>query len=408
MLLSEIKKLDRQYIANTYRRNDLDIEKGAGSVCSDHAGHEYVDFSSGIGVNSFGFVNGSWVEAVKNQLDMLGHMSNLYYTTPQVALAKALCERTGMRRVFFANSGAEANEGAIKAARKYGADKYGETRNEIITLENSFHGRTIATLAATGQDVFHKSFGPFPAGFVYAKANDIADLTAKVTENTCAVMIECIQGEGGVVPLEAEFIAGIRQICEEKDILLVVDEVQTGTGRTGKFLCGDYFGLKPDIVTLAKGLGGGLPIGAVLFGDKTKDTLGPGDHGSTFGGNPVVCAGALEIVRSIDGKFLDGIIEKGYYIEDRLEAMRGVKSITGRGLMLGIEVDAALNAGEVVAECMRSGLILLTAKHKLRMLPPLNIKMPEIDRGLDILGEVLEKMLARAEAADTEPEKGKE
>lgn len=396
MFLSEIQKLDKQYVANTYRRSELDIEKGKGSVCTDHTGREYVDFSSGIGVNNLGLVNAGWAEAVKKQVDMLAHMSNLYYTTPQVSLAKALCERTGMRRVFFANSGAEANEGAIKTARKYGADKYGAARCEIITLENSFHGRTIATLAATGQDSFHINFGPFPMGFIYAKANDIADLSAKVSESTCAIMLECIQGEGGVVPLEAEFIAGVQKICAEKDILLVVDEVQTGVGRTGKFLCGEYFGLKPDIITLAKGLGGGLPIGAVLFGEKTKYTLGPGDHGSTFGGNPVVCAGALEVLKAIDGKLLDEVIEKGFYIEDRLANIRGIKSITGKGLMLGVEVDTAITSGDIVAQCAKSGLILLTAKHKLRFLPPLNIKKSEIDRGLDILENVLGSMLDAA------------
>lgn len=395
MYFSELKKLDKQYIANTYRRNELDVEKGAGSLCNDAAGHEFVDFSSGIGVNSMGFVNEKWVAAVKNQLDKLGHMSNLYYTQPQVALAKALCERTGMKRVFFANSGAEANEGAIKTARKYGADKYGSQRCEIITLENSFHGRTIATLAATGQDVFHKSFGPFPEGFVYTKANDTADLKSKVSDKTCAIMIECIQGEGGVIPLDAGFIAAVQKLCAENDILLITDEVQTGVGRTGKFLCGQYFGLKPDIVTLAKGLGGGLPIGAVLFGEKTKDTLGLGDHATTFGGNPVICAGALEIVNAIDGKLLDSVIEKGHYIEEKLLGMRGVESVTGKGLMLGIETNKSLTPAEILAECAKNGLIILTAKQKLRMLPPLNIKHTEIDRGLSILEQTLAEMLDR-------------
>lgn len=395
MFFSEIQKLDRQYIAHTYNRAALDVDRGSGAVCNDVGGHEYVDFSSGIGVNCFGFTNAKWVDAVKEQLDKLGHVSNLYYTQPQVALAKALCERTGMERVFFANSGAEANECAIKTARKYGSDKYGSKRCEIITLENSFHGRTIATLAATGQDVFHKNFGPFPAGFVYAKANDSAALQDKLTENTCAIMIECIQGEGGVVPLAPEFIAAIQKICAEKDILLIVDEVQTGVGRTGKFLCGDYFGLKPDIVTLAKGLGGGLPIGAALFGDKTKDTLGLGDHATTFGGNPVICAGAVAVVSSIDGKFLDEVVEKGHYIEEKLLSMRGVKSVSGRGLMLGVEIDGELAPAEVVAECIKKGLILLTAKHKLRLLPPLTIKLPELDHGLQILEQTICELLDR-------------
>lgn len=395
MYFSEIKKLDKQYIAGTYRRNEIDVEKGKNSVCSNAAGHEFIDFSSGIGVNCMGFASDKWLEAVKNQLDLLAHMSNLYYTQPQVALAKAICERTGMKRVFFANSGAEANEGAIKTARKYGTDKYGKDRCEIITLENSFHGRTIATLAATGQDAFHKSFGPFPDGFVYAKANDIADLTAKVSDKICAIMIECIQGEGGVIPLDEDFVAAVAKICAEKDILLITDEVQTGVGRTGKFLCGEYFGLKPDIVTLAKGLGGGLPIGAVLFGEKTRDVLGFGDHATTFGGNPVVCAGAVEILNAIDGKLLDAVTEKGQYITERLYKMRGVKSVAGKGLMLGVEIDESITSAEVLEECIKNGLILLTAKHKLRMLPPLNIKHSEIDRGLGILEKALADVLDR-------------
>ncbi len=400
MFFSDIKKLDNQYIANTYKRQELDVEAGKGCVCSDIAKHEYIDFSAGIGVNCLGFANAKWIEAVKEQLDKLGHMSNLYYTQPQVALAKILCEHTGMARVFFGNSGAEANEGAIKTARKYSSDKYSANRFEIITLTNSFHGRTIATLAATGQDAFHKNFGPFPDGFVYANANDLSDVSAKVTENTCAIMLECIQGEGGVVPLTSEFLEGIQKICDEKDILLIVDEVQTGVGRTGKFLCSQYFDIKPDIVTLAKGLGGGLPIGAVLFGEKTKNTLGFGDHGSTFGGNPVICAGAVEVLNSLDGKMLDNIVEKGQYIAEKLLTMRGVKSVSGMGLMLGIEVEEPLASSEIVTECIKKGLILLTAKHKLRLLPPLNIKLAEIDRGLEILAQVLSEDLDRPRPTD--------
>ena len=397
MYFSELQKLDKQYIANTYNRMGLAAQSGFGAACADISGRKYIDFSSGIGVNSLGFTDKDWVEAVKEQLDKLGHISNLYYTQPQVALAKALCERTGMSRVFFANSGAEANEGAIKTARKYSSDKYGEGRHEIITLVNSFHGRTVTTLAATGQEAFHKHFGPFPEGFVYAKANDIADLSARVSGKTCAVMIECIQGEGGVVPLDKGFIEAVSEICAEKDILLITDEVQTGVGRTGRFLCGQHFGLKPDIVTLAKGLGGGLPIGAVLFGEKTKDTLGFGDHATTFGGNPVICAGAVRVVESIDGKLLDDVVEKGRYIGERLLKMRGVKSVSGKGLMLGIELAEPLASGEVAAECLKNGLVILTAKHKLRMLPPLNIGKKEIDTGLDILESVLCEILDRPE-----------
>jgi acetylornithine/N-succinyldiaminopimelate aminotransferase len=393
MYFSELKKLDRQYIANTYARNDLDIASGSGAVCKDGAGKTYIDFSSGIGVNSGGFTNPKWVKAVKDQIDTLAHMSNLFYTTPQMKLAKALCERTAMKRVFFANSGAEANEGAIKTARKYASDKYGPQRCEIITLENSFHGRTIATLAATGQDVFHKNFGPFPAGFVYAKANDLEDLKARVTDNTCAIMIECIQGEGGVVPLEPGFIAGIDQICKDKDILLVIDEVQTGMGRTGKLMSYEHFGLSPDVVTLAKGLGGGLPIGAVLFGEKTMDTLGLGDHGSTFGGNPVSCAGGVEIIKMMDGAFLDSVSEKGAVIANRVLGMKGVQGVTGKGLMLGVELAQGLASAKIVTAAIKEGLILLTAKEKVRMLPPLTITLDEINQGLDILEKVLSDAL---------------
>jgi len=389
MYFSEIKKLDKQYVANTYARNDLDIQSGSGAACVDASGKSYIDFSSGIGVNSGGFTNPSWVAAVKDQIDALAHTSNLFYTMPQMNLAKLLCEKTGMSCVFFANSGAEANEGAIKTARKYSSDKYGHQRNEIITLENSFHGRTIATLAATGQDVFHKNFGPFPQGFVYAKANDVEDITSKVNENTCAIMIECVQGEGGVIQLEESFIKAVDKICKEKDILLVVDEVQTGMGRTGKLMCYQHFGLKPDVVSLAKGLGGGLPIGAVLFGEKTKNTLGYGDHGSTFGGNPVSCAGAIEIVKMLDGKFLDVVTEKGNYIVEKLLKTDGVTGVTGKGLMLGIEVEDGLVSGDIVKAAIKSGLILLTAKHKVRMLPPLSITYDEINTGLDIFAKVL-------------------
>lgn len=396
MFFSEIKKLDQQYIANTYKRAELDVESASGAVCRDLSGRELIDFSSGIGVNSIGYTNPRWVAAVKNQLDLLTHMSNLYYTQPQVALAKALCERAGMERVFFANSGAEANECAIKAARKYAADKYGPERCEIVTLINSFHGRTIATLAATGQDGFHKSFGPFPPGFIYAKAGDIDDLRGCVSEKTAAVMIELIQGEGGVVPLDGGFVAEIARLCAEKDILLVTDEVQTGVGRTGKFLCGDYFGLKPDIITLAKGLGGGLPIGAALFGPKTKDTLGQGDHGSTFGGNPVVCAGALEVLNMLDGKFLDSVAEKGAYLAEKLACLPGIAGVTGKGLMLGAELDPPLKAADIAAACAENGLIVLTAKAKLRFLPPLTIKTNEIDRGLAILAEALAESIEKA------------
>ncbi|MCL2055715.1 MAG: aspartate aminotransferase family protein [Oscillospiraceae bacterium] len=389
MYFSEIKKLDQQYVANTYARFDLDVASGADARASDVSGKQYIDFSSGIGVNSLGFGNPKWVDAVKKQIDTLAHISNLFYTTPQMELAKLLCEKTGMKRVFFSNSGAEANEGAIKTARKYGADKYGPERCEIVTLQNSFHGRTIATLAATGQDAFHKNFGPFPAGFVYAKADDIGDLESKISGKTCAVMIEPVQGEGGVIALEKDFVGAVAKLCAEKDILLIVDEIQSGVGRTGKFLSCEHYGIKPDIVTLAKGLGGGLPIGAVLFGDKTKDTLGFGDHGSTFGGNPIVCAGAAEVLRSLDGKFLDDVTEKGEYFANKLCAIEHVSGISGKGMMIGIELLDGIAALDAVKAAIKKGLILLTAKTKIRLLPPLTISYDEIDRGLDILRDVL-------------------
>ena len=405
MLLSEMKKLYGQYIAGTYARTDLGVASGQNAALRDVQEQELVDFSSGIGVNSLGFCSPQWVSAVTEQVQTLAHISNLYYTEPQARLAKALCERTGMQKVFFANSGAEANEGAIKTARKYGSDHYSHSRCEIITLRNSFHGRTIATLAATGQDVFHKNFGPFPAGFLYAEPNDIADLKAKVSANTCAIMLECIQGEGGVLPLDESYVKAIQALCKEQDILLIADEVQTGVGRTGKFLCGEYFGLTPDIVTLAKGLGGGLPIGAVLFGEKTKNTLAAGDHGSTFGGNPVVCAGALAVLEAMDGRFLDAVAEKGAYITEKVKTMSGVLGVTGRGMMLGIALEEGLVSAELAKECVANGLVILTAKQKLRMLPPLTITYGELDKGLAILEKVLKEATARLVQAQQTTEK---
>jgi len=398
MELTALKEQDAQYIAGTYGRMDLVIEEGQGAQCRGSGG-ELVDFSSGIGVNALGYSNPGWVQAVKNQLDTLSHASNLYYTAPQTALAKALCRRTGMKKVFFGNSGAEANECAIKCARKYGMDHYGADHNEIVTLTNSFHGRTIATLAATGQDAFHKNFGPFPAGFRYAAAGDVGDLRSKISDNTCAILVECIQGEGGVVPLTAEFLAAVSQICRERDILLITDEIQTGVGRTGRFLCGEYFDLKPDIVTLAKGLGGGLPIGACLMGEKTSDTLGKGDHGSTFGGNPVVCAGALEVLRAMDDAFLAEVARKGAHLVERMSAMEGVTGITGRGMMLGVSLCEGLVAADIVAACIQRGLILLTAKEKIRLLPPLNIPDSDIETGLAVLEAVLKEKSAALSAS---------
>jgi len=393
---SDIKKLDTDYIANTYARFDLDIQSGSGVVGKDSSGKEYIDFSSGIGVNSLGFINDKWVKAVTEQISTLNHISNLYYTTPMVKLAKIICEKTAMKKVFFANSGAEANEGAIKTARKYSSDKYSAERCEIIALQNSFHGRTIATLAATGQEVFHKNFGPFPGGFVFAEANNIEHLNSCVNDKTCAIMIECVQGEGGVVPLDKDFVAEVQKLCEERDLLLVVDEVQTGVGRTGRFLCGEYFGLKPDVVTLAKGLGGGLPIGAVLFGEKCQYTLAAGDHGSTFGGNPIVCAGALAVVESIDGKFLDTVTAKGEYFAQKLIEIEGVLGVSGKGMMIGVSIPQNVKSADVAKRCIKKGLVVLTAKDKVRFLPPLTISYNEIDKGLAFFAEALAEVITEA------------
>lgn len=392
MIFSNIKKLDQTYIAGTYARNDLLVQQGKGATCQDDTSRTLIDFSAGIGVNSIGFGNPAWVQAVKEQIDKLSHISNLYYTQPMALLAQALCQRTGMKKVFFANSGAEANEGALKTARKYMSDHYPGQRDTILTLINSFHGRTIATLTATGQDSMHQHFGPFPQGFVYAKANDIADLEEKLTPRVGAILLECVQGEGGVIPLQQDFVDAVSNLCRQRDILLMVDEVQTGVGRTGKFLALEHYGIQPDVVTLAKGLGGGLPIGAVLFGEKTKDVLGKGDHGSTFGGNPVCCAGACAVLEMMDDAFLSRVTETGHYLRKRLEAMPGIVEVSGKGMMLGATLQEGIKNTDVIAACGQQGLILLAAKHKLRFLPPLTISREELNTGLGILEEVLAKL----------------
>lgn len=384
------KELDDKYIAHSYGRFDVCLTKGKGSVLYDEGGKKYIDFTSGIGVNSFGICDEIWRDAVEEQLGKVQHTSNLYYTEPCAKLAKLLCEKSGMKNVFFSNSGAEANEGAIKFARKYSFDKYGEGRHNIITLTDSFHGRTITTLAATGQDEFHTDFAPFTQGFKYCKANDIDELRKLSTDDVCAIMFECIQGEGGVNNLSVEFINEIAKIAKEKDILIIVDEVQTGNGRTGKFYAYQNYSLNPDIVTTAKGLGGGLPIGAVLFGEKLSTTVTPGSHGSTFGGNPIVAAGAISIVERMDEKFLADVRAKGKYITDYIKDIKGVKDISGMGLMIGILTDK--NASDIAKECLKNGLLVLTAhKNKVRLLPALNINYNEIDEGLKILKEVIEK-----------------
>lgn len=385
----DTKALDNEYVAHAYGRFDVSLDRGKGSTIYDENGKEYIDFGSGIGVTAFGIADDEWKKAVINQLDKLQHVSNLYYTSPCAKLAKLLCDRTGMKKVFFSNSGAEANEGAIKFARKYSFDKYGEGRKTIITLLDSFHGRTITTLAATGQDVFHETFGPFTEGFKYCPANDIEALENMISDDVCAIMFECIQGEGGVNTLEYNFVKAIERIAREKDILMIVDEVQTGNGRTGKYFAFENYDIMPDIVSTAKGLAGGLPMGAILFGEKLKDTVTPSSHGSTFGGNPICAAGACSIVERIDDEFLAQVKQKGDYIRKFLTGINGVENISGMGMMIGFTSG---DSGEIAKKCLENGLLVLTAhNNKIRLLPALNISKDELDKGLNILKEVIEK-----------------
>ena len=381
---------DKQYIANTYGRFPVTIVSGHGAVAVDENGKEYIDMGTGIGVTSFGYCDKEWVEAVTKQLNTLQHTSNLFYTQPGAELAEILCKKSGMKKCFFGNSGAEANECAFKAARKYSLDKYeNPDRNIIISLTQSFHGRTLATLKATGQDVFHTTFGPFPEGFVYAEANNFDSFTDAYNENVCAVIMEMVQGEGGVIPLNEIFIKKVFEFCKEHDIIVIIDEVQTGNGRTGSMFAYQQFGIEPDLVSTAKGLAGGLPMGVCLFGEKTKDTMTPSSHGSTFGMNPVVAAGALSIVKRLDDEFLASVRAKGEYIRNRLAECKNVKSVTGLGLMLGIETTK--DSKEVVLECIEKGVLPLTAKNKIRLLPPLNISDEDLKRAMDIITEVIEK-----------------
>ena len=376
------KQHDQTYIANTYGRFDVALAQASGAVYTDEAGKQYIDFGTGIGVTLFGACDPEWTAAVSAQMNALGHTSNLYYTAPQVKLAQLLCEKTGMKKVFFGNSGAEANECALKVARKYGE---ATGRSTIVTLWNSFHGRTIATLAATGQDKFHAHFGPFPAGFEHIHANDMAELTAALTSGkVCAILMEMVQGEGGVIPLEKEYVQLAEKLCRENDVLFMVDEVQTGNGRTGSLYAYQQFGVMPDVVSTAKGLGGGLPIGACLLGEKCETVLGKGDHGSTFGGNPICAAAALNVISRLDESILAGVKEREQFIRRKLENAPGVKSITGMGLMIGILPEHKA-AGEVAAACLADGLLVLTAHEKVRLLPPLNISHEALDAGLDIL-----------------------
>ncbi|MFA7636683.1 MAG: acetylornithine/succinylornithine family transaminase [Monoglobales bacterium] len=385
--MSSIQSIDKLFVANTYNRFPVEIISGKGSVVKDVDGKEYIDMGSGIGVTSFGIADDEWTAAAVTQLTKLQHMSNLYYTEPCSLLAKMLCEKTGMKKVFFGNSGAEANECAIKAARKYAADKKGADYSTIITLENSFHGRTLTTLAATGQEHYHELFQPLTPGFLHTPANDIESLKRLALENkTAAIMIECIQGEGGVVPLEEDFVKSVFEFAQQEDIILIVDEVQTGNGRTGSLYSYMNYGISPDIVTTAKGLGGGLPIGAALLNEKVEAVLGFGDHGSTFGGNPVSCAGALSILKRIDDKFLSDVKEKSKYIFETLSDAKGIESVTGAGLMVGIKTAAP--AGDVVKKCMDRGVLCLTAKDKVRLLPALNIPFDLLRKAIEIIKEI--------------------
>ena len=383
----DIFSMDREYVAGTYGRFPVQLVSGKGSTVTDVNGKRYVDMGSGIGVTCFGFGDAAWTAAVTEQAAKLQHVSNLYYTEPCAKLAKLLCGKTGMKKVFFANSGAEANECAIKVARKYSAAKKGNDCYTIVTLKNSFHGRTLTTLAATGQDKFHELFQPLTPGFAYVTANDVDDLRRVVVENnTAGIMIECVQGEGGVVPLTPAFVKEAAKIAAEQDIPLIVDEVQTGNGRTGMLYAYMHFGIQPDIVSTAKGLGGGLPIGACLMGEKVQNVLQSGDHGSTYGGNPVCCAGALTVIERLTDSFLGSVRRKSGYVFASLHGAKGIESVTGLGLMIGIKT--VKSAKEVVNACMERGVLCLTAKDKVRLLPALNISMDELSYAIDTIKAV--------------------
>jgi len=384
------KQKDKQYIANTYNRFDRVLVSGSGATCLDDEGAVLIDFGSGIGVNSLGFAHTKWADAVAFQAKTLQHVSNLYFTKPCVDVAEILINNTGFEKVFFANSGAEAVECCIKTARKYSFDKYGLNRHNIITLCGSFHGRTMSALTATGQDTFHEFFFPFDSGFRYAEPNDFADMQRLVDDSVCAIMIEVVQGEGGVNCLDTKYVECLAKLCEDKDILLIVDEVQTGIGRTGKLLASGHYNIKPDLISLAKGLGGGLPIGVCLLGTKVANVLGYGNHGTTYGGNPIVCAGSLVVLDEIlNGGVLAGVKARNEYIMKVLAECDQVESVSGLGLMLGISLKNK-NAIDVLKQCLDNGLMVLTAKQKIRLLPPLNISMAELEDGMAILKKVLE------------------
>lgn len=389
--MSNIQALDKEYVANTYGRFNVTFVEGKGTHLKDENGKDYIDLGSGIGVTAFGVDDDVWAKAVTEQVHKLNHVSNLYYTQPQVELAQKMCQKTGMKKVFFSNSGAESNECAIKAARKYSHDKYGDGRHTIVTLVNSFHGRTLATLSATGQDVFHQHFGPFVEGFIHTPANDLVAFENLLAQNKsiCAIMMEPIQGEGGVMPLDKDFVEGVAKLAQANDILVLIDEVQTGNGRTGKVYGYMNYDIQPDIVSTAKGLAGGLPMGATMFNEKTENVLGAGSHASTFGGNPICAAGAITIMDRLTDDLLAEVVKKGDYIKAELAGAPGVKGVSGFGLMLGIETDA--NPRDIIDDCLEEGLVVLSAKTKVRLLPALNISQEDLEEAVAILKKVIAK-----------------
>ena len=391
MTSQQIKDLTGQYIMNTYGRFPVAIDHGQGATLYDPEGNEYIDFTSGIGVTDLGYGYQPWVDAIAAQAKKLGHVSNLFYTEPPAKLAETLCKRTGESCVFFANGGGEANEGMIKLARKYSFDKYGKGRATIITLNNSFHGRTITTLMATGQDVFHNYFFPFTEGFRYADANDMASLEAAAGDDVCAVMMELVQGEGGVLPLDVEYVQAVKKLCEERDWLLLVDEVQTGVGRTGKLFAFQQYGVLPDVVSFAKGIAGGLPMSGIMANEKCRNVLGPGTHATTFGANPVCAAAGLVVQETLTDAFLEDVQAKGTYLRNRIEALNlpCFGPTRGMGLMIGIEVKDGFNKSEIANKLIENGLLVLTAGPGMRLLPPLVITKEEMDQGLAIMKKAL-------------------
>lgn len=385
VLFMDIKQTDSEYISHTYSRFPITLVRGNGCILYDETGTEYIDMGAGIAVNTFGAADKEWCFAVESQIHKLAHASNLYYTEPCVKLAEMLCQKTGLKKVFFSNSGAEANECAIKAARRYAFNKYGDEKHSvIITLKNSFHGRTVTTLSATGQDCFHHEFGPFTPGFVYADTENPDSLeTLAAAGNVCAIMFEAIQGEGGVIPLSEDFVRAIKRTAEKYSLLLIADEIQCGNGRSGKLCAYMNFDIKPDIVTSAKGLAAGLPLGVTLFGEKVENVYTPGTHGSTFGGNPVCASAALSVLSRIDDKLLNEVTEKGNYIVKELNNSCGIAEITGLGLMLGIKTEK--NVKDVINNCMEQGVLVLSAKSKLRLLPPLNIPYDKLEKAVSVI-----------------------